>query len=268
MKAFRALVYILTTLCLAVTFVGAGLAVCMQPLATTIFAGLACPGYAENSPFTAEQLVEGAKATREYTVGNHNLDEFMQAEMSLNLQLYDTLGAKKVLSADEANMLRKAVSEGPDTSAFSEAQTILAGLGYQYHNDEEVISHLDDVYNVIFAAVPVLAVVAVLAIAGSIFVVRQREPRTTGAVFTVAGGIILAVFAGCGIWAAADFYSFFSAFHSLFFTGDSWVFYSDSLLICTLPQAFWICMGALWLGVTALLSLISLVYGIKQLRKR
>ena len=69
------------------------------------------------------------------------------------------------------------------------------------------------------------------------------------------------------VWAIVDFYTMFNMLHSLFFSSGSWLFPYDSLLICALPEQFWMAMGVIWLVITVFLSIIFIIIGAK-LRKR
>ena len=70
-----------------------------------------------------------------------------------------------------------------------------------------------------------------------------------------------------GAWAAIDFTGFFAAFHQLFFAQQgNWTFPYDSLLICSLPQPFWMGMGIVFLLVAVLVCVASILVG-QRLRK-
>ena len=81
-----------------------------------------------------------------------------------------------------------------------------------------------------------------------------------------AGIIVLVAFVGLGAWAAISFDSFFTTFHSLFFSQGNWTFPYDSLLICALPTEFWMGMGVVWLAVSFAVSILSIIIG-RRLKK-
>jgi uncharacterized membrane protein len=58
------------------------------------------------------------------------------------------------------------------------------------------------------------------------------------------------------------FWNFFSAFHSLFFEGDSWIFLYSDTLIRLFPIRFWQ-DAFLWGAVIALAGGIGLGLGLK-----
>lgn len=105
--------------------------------------------------------------------------------------------------------------------------------------DEREVAHMSDVRGVVSGfMVAWLAGVAVLLAAG--LTLRGRGSGTLmrralgwGAVATLAG------FAALGLYMLADFDGFFTAFHGVFFEGDSWRFASDDTLRSLYPDEFW-----------------------------
>jgi integral membrane protein (TIGR01906 family) len=53
------------------------------------------------------------------------------------------------------------------------------------------------------------------------------------------GWLTLGLAAGIGIFAAVSFWQFFTVFHSLFFSEDSWMFLYSDTLIRLFPMRFW-----------------------------
>lgn len=67
------------------------------------------------------------------------------------------------------------------------------------------------------------------------------------------GGWLLAgLILGLGGFAALSFTQFFTAFHALFFEGDSWLFYYSDTLIRLFPIRFWMDASFIILGGSAL----------------
>ena len=260
-RAVVALVRAGAALFLAVTMVAAGFAACLLPQTTEALANATVD--TELSPFEHDDLVAGAVATRDYSFFGHD-------EHALLAQVY-TMNQHLAASGYKfpAGVSKPLVEQNVDASSLSTDQLgdALYSANVAYVLDEEAVSHLDDVYNVAVAAYVALGIIAILCVAAIAHVVFYRGWRGAWGVFAVAGGGLLVLFAVLGIVAAIDFYGFFTAFHSLFFTGDSWVFPIDCLLICMLPEGFWMGMGAVWLAVTAVLAAASLAAGL-VLRKK
>lgn len=105
--------------------------------------------------------------------------------------------------------------------------------------DSREVAHMSDVRGVVSGfMIAWLAGVAVLLAAA--LMMRGAEARSLlrralgwGASATLAG------FAALALFMLIDFDSFFTAFHSVFFEGDSWRFASDDTLRSLYPDEFW-----------------------------
>lgn len=230
----------ITTVMLALTFVACGFAVCagVSQVVTSLSQSYSND---ELSPFSKSELVTAAEATRDYTVGSHDYDALMEVIGQINT------------SADTpyANASEDELAEAPE----------------QYTLTPDAIAHLDDVYDVVQRAMPALLACAVLAAFTFFCCFYMFGSRSVGRPLAYAGGVVIAAFAILGVWALADFNGLFAVFHSLFFVEGTWEFSYDSLLICMYPQAFWMGMGATWLAVTLILSILSLICGLTFIRQ-
>ena len=122
---------------------------------------------------------------------------------------------------------------------------------------EREVSHMLDVRVVtgnIYLAQVVLFIAAVAAV---IALTRQRETRTaaaallTGAIATVVLLVALVFFVLTG------FDTFFTAFHRVFFSGDTWLFNFSDTLIRLYPPQFWF-DAATAIGVTSIVEAVVL----------
>lgn len=222
--------------CLALTFFAAGYGACT---ATPLPCRLLSQMFATDdiSPYTHEELVEAAVAIYDYSFASHDGD---------------------ALNATMDELVAAAQSDG---RAPSDAH------GEEYRLDDAAISHLDDCHALASALRAPLAIVTALAIAAAAHVGVRKGRKNLGSVLVCAGALTIAAFAAFGIAALLDFDAFFSVFHRLFFTEGTWMFWYKSLLICSLPEGFWIGMGTIWLATTVLLSILSCCVG-AYLRKR
>ncbi len=232
--AVKAVVSVLAALALAVTFVGAGFAACAVPSQTTELLSRLYSG-SPDTPFSHAQLVQAAVETRDYTVGQHD-------RASLFAVLHD-------------------INEAAGTPYATADESALAQAPEAYTLTEDALSHLDDVYRVVQTAQAALIGIAVFAVGSCLFLGVQARRRRVGSVLIGAGGGIIVVLIGLGAWALVDFYGFFAAFHSLFFSSGTWTFSADSLLITMYPLDFWMGMGVVWLAVTGVLSILAIVTG-------
>lgn len=221
---------------LAITLVAAGFAACAAFPQTTealagAFSGKGNPG----TPFSHDELVQAAVATRDYTVGSNDRE-------AVFAMLHD-------------------INEGAGTRYAQASPDELAAAPEEYTLPADALSHLDDVYRVVAGARIALLAIALLAVAACAHMAVRVGRRALGGALMAAGIVVVAAFALLAAWVVADFNGFFAAFHSLFFANGTWTFSYDSLLITMYPPEFWMGMGAVWLATTGLLSILAIVIG-------
>ena len=228
---------------LAVTLVAAGFAACATfPQTTELLANAFSGDGNPDTPFSHDELVRAAVATRDYTVGSNDREAVFATLCDIN---------------NSANT--RYAEASPDE---------LAAAPEQYTLTSDALSHLDDVYRVVAAARIALAVVALLAVAACAHMAIRAGRRALGGVLLAAGAVVVAAFALLAAWVVADFNGFFAAFHSLFFASGTWTFSYDSLLITMYPPEFWMGMGAVWLAATGLSSILAIAVGALLRRRR
>ncbi|MBI5034436.1 MAG: TIGR01906 family membrane protein [Chloroflexi bacterium] len=107
------------------------------------------------------------------------------------------------------------------------------------YQDRE-IKHMVDVRVLVDQVKIVLPLTIVIAIISLVVLARPSETRALAARSLLNGGILtIVLFIAVGLFAAVGFNTFFTMFHRIFFTGDSWLFlYTDSL-IQYYPLPFW-----------------------------
>ncbi len=140
--------------------------------------------------------------------------------------------------------------------------------GSPLYNERE-LSHMRDVKNVVqgalrvwYAALAVLAVIAFFAWRGK-WMADYVNGLRRGGWWMVGLAVALGAVVGVGITISPDvFWQFFTLFHSLFFEGDSWLFYFSDTLIRLFPIRFWQ-DAFLWAAVLALGGGIALGLGLK-----
>lgn len=237
----KAIVGIITTILLILSYFSIGYLFCAEtPYATQLLAEMSID--ASSSPFDKEALVRGALATRDYSFGSHDADAFYETILQMN--------------------------EGADTPFASESAEGLKGVADAFSIDSTALSHLDDVANIADAASTFSTVVIVLAVIFSILCLIIGKKRLLGKSLIASGILVIVLFVLLGIWAGVSFDGLFAAFHSLLFDAGTWTFPMDSLLITMLPEGFWIGMATIWLIVSVLLALISLIIGTRLAKKR
>jgi integral membrane protein (TIGR01906 family) len=125
--------------------------------------------------------------------------------------------------------------------------------------DSEV-AHIVDVRRVMdgfFVAHGVAVLVALLSVLGlGLSTRRALLPHALRQGVWVTAAIILLIVVASLI----DFDAFFTRFHQLFFTGESWLFYVDDTLIQLYPPLLW--MDAVWKIGVFVLGELALVYAV------
>lgn len=147
--------------------------------------------------------------------------------------------------------------------------------------DEREIKHMVDVRVLVDQVKIVLPVVAVLEVIALVVLARGIPSRwgddnapSSGASMTPhrlprlqereiaaralfnGGRLTIGLFLVVGIFAAIGFNTFFTLFHRIFFTGDTWLFnYTDSL-IQFYPLPFWFATSIALVGLTIVEALI------------
>ena len=235
-----------TQISLALTFIVAGLVPCAVPNFTTVlFTGW----YAnEESPFTTEELVVLAASTREYTFFSQNRTDLYSSIVEVNRYAAENgradEGMPVITEGDEASV-------GAAFDAADEAYVLTTNA----------VDHLDDVSKVVMV-VFIVGFLALCVAAGGIMNAYFMHQRSELPQMLVGGGAIaLALMVIFGAWLVLGFDSLFNAMHGLLFADGTWTFPADSLLISMFPAEFWRAMGILWLSVSGILAIISIVLG-------
>lgn len=134
---------------------------------------------------------------------------------------------------------------------------------------EAELSHMHDVKNVVqgalkvwYLSIAVLILLAVLAQRNGWMPLYLTGLRR-GGWWMIGLAVTLGFIAGAGILLNPDiFWNFFAWFHSLFFEGDSWLFYYSDTLIRLFPIRFWQ-DAVIAMAVIALGGGLGLAFGLK-----
>jgi len=140
--------------------------------------------------------------------------------------------------------------------------------GTPLYNERE-LSHMADVKGVVLNALGVwtisliiLAVLAFLAKRGG-WIPDYINGLRRGGMWMIGLAAALGLVAGVGIVLNPDvFWQFFTLFHQIFFTGDSWLFYYSDTLIRLFPIRFWQ-DAFLWAAILALGGGAGLAFGLR-----
>ncbi len=141
--------------------------------------------------------------------------------------------------------------------------------GSPLYNERE-LSHMADVKNVVIGALRAWMISLTILILLAILAYRQKwmsvyiNGLRRGGMWMIGLAAALGLIAGIGIVANPDvFFEFFTLFHQIFFTGDSWLFYYSDTLIRLFPIRFWE-DAFLWAAVLSLGGGAGLAFGLKH----
>ena len=190
-----------------------------------------------------------------------------KAKLNLTGTIQDTDNAEAKDTRNSSADLKN-INDIQATTAATNSQNMQETVGEEYRLNSAAISHLDDCYALMQAVRVPLIVVAALAVAALAHVGVRCGRRHVGRALLCAGALTLALFLAAGAAALIDFNAFFSFFHGLFFPQGNWTFWYRSLLICSLPEGFWMGMGIIWLATTTLISILSCGVGAALVRKK
>jgi integral membrane protein (TIGR01906 family) len=140
--------------------------------------------------------------------------------------------------------------------------------GSPLYNERE-LTHMADVKNVVrgalnvwYISLAIFALLAILAWRGD-WVYEFINGLRRGGMWMIGLAVSLGLIAGIGIAISPNvFWQFFTFFHSIFFEGDSWLFYYSDTLIRLFPIRFWQ-DAFLWAAILALGGGAGLAFGLK-----
>lgn len=141
--------------------------------------------------------------------------------------------------------------------------------GTPLYNERE-LSHMADVKNVVLGALGAWTISLIILSVLAIFASRGKwlpdyiNGVRRGGMWMIGLAAALALVVGVGIVLNPDvFWQFFTLFHKIFFTGDSWLFYYSDTLIRLFPMRFWE-DAFLWAAILALGGGAALAFGLRN----
>jgi integral membrane protein (TIGR01906 family) len=138
--------------------------------------------------------------------------------------------------------------------------------GSPLYNERE-LSHMHDVKDVVQPALAVGYLAWFIALGIGVWARWGRWwPAFLGGVRR-GGWLTVGIVATLGLFAATSFWSFFSDFHGLFFSGNSWLFEYSDTLIRLFPIRFWQ-DAFLCGGLVALTGGLVLALGLRPAAKK
>jgi len=138
--------------------------------------------------------------------------------------------------------------------------------GTPAYNDRE-LSHMADVKRVYDQLTAVAGFFLVAAVVAGWALVRRGRASLVWAAISDGGLLTLGLLVALAIWMALGFEAFFTAFHGVFFSGDSWLFSYSDTLIRLFPLPFWQHAGLLIAGTVSITALVLALFG-RAMQKR
>ncbi len=129
------------------------------------------------------------------------------------------------------------------------------------------LSHMRDV-KLVYDRLTTVALSALgIALVAAWLLVRQGRRAAVWGAVSDGSLLTLLLLVGVGIWMFVGFEGFFTAFHGVFFTGDTWLFAESDTLIRLFPLQFWSDAGMLIAVGVGCLALALALLG-RALQKR
>ena len=138
--------------------------------------------------------------------------------------------------------------------------------GTPLYNERE-LSHMLDVKNLVQAMLKAwLVVTAALVILG-ILAWRTRWLSDFWRSVSIGGWATLGLVGLMILSTFLDFSALFTGFHRIFFTGDTWLFYTSDSLIRLFPERFW-SDAFIYIGIFTIASALAAAFGGRVLSRR
>jgi integral membrane protein (TIGR01906 family) len=136
---------------------------------------------------------------------------------------------------------------------------LLASLRFQdgsvVFTDRE-LDHMDDVKRVYDRMTTAVAIIFVLAFVIALVLIRKGHSIDVYRSIYQGSWLSIALLVMIGLWMLVGFNAFFTAFHGIFFSEGTWLFYSTDALIRLFPLQFWQDAG---IGIAVFVIIISLM---------
>lgn len=129
--------------------------------------------------------------------------------------------------------------------------------GSPLYNERE-LSHMDDVKKLVHKGLLVWDFSGFIFLLGVFLAIRSGNYHSLKKGFKRGGYLTIGMIIAVLVSVALNFDAFFTLFHKLFFTGDSWIFYYSDTFIRLFPIRFWQdCF--IYIGVLSLIFSIAAI---------
>lgn len=132
--------------------------------------------------------------------------------------------------------------------------------GQSLYNERE-LSHMLDVKNLTQAVLKVWYLVIALFAFGVLIFWKNHELWRFWQALRQGGWLTIGLVAAILLGVLFSFNALFTAFHHIFFSGDTWLFYYSDSLIRLFPQRFWMDVFFFIGGFSILFALLAIFFG-------
>jgi len=148
----------------------------------------------------------------------------------------------------------------------AEFQAITTPDGKPLFNQRE-FSHMQDVRDLTVIVLRVWYISIGIMLVGIFLAIKLDWRKTLDQAGKSAGMLIFLFILLVLLGVSLDFNQLFTAFHSIFFEGDTWLFYTDDSLIRLFPTPFWVNVF-ITIGVISITLAFFLYFSCGSLLKR
>lgn len=132
--------------------------------------------------------------------------------------------------------------------------------GQPLYNERE-LSHMLDVKNLTQVVLQVWYLIIALFAIGILLFWKSNELHKFWQAVRQGGWLTIGLVAAILLGVLLSFNALFTAFHRIFFTGDTWLFYYSDSLIRLFPQRFWMDVFFFIGGFSILFALLAIIFG-------
>lgn len=138
--------------------------------------------------------------------------------------------------------------------------------GSPLYNERE-LSHMLDVKNLVQAMIRAWWIILIVLLLLGVLAWRTRGLADYFRAFIWGGFATLGLVALMVLSTFLDFSALFTGFHRIFFTGDTWLFYTSDSLIRLFPERFW-SDAFLYIGIFTIAGALIAIFGGRAIAKR
>lgn len=138
--------------------------------------------------------------------------------------------------------------------------------GSPLFNDRE-LSHMQDVKILTTKVLALWKLLLILFTISLVILLMSNENKKFWSAILQGGWLTLALVAAIILGVLIDFDTLFTAFHRIFFTGDTWLFYLNDSLIRLFPERFWMDVFFFIGGFSILFASLAIYLGRKYSAK-